>query len=104
MFDFFAHKDVFFDRVIKLTVREHFLVLVSDLEVLCCQIFRRLIHFKFVLFLSVFFLLQVIHSKMLRSFSVGSFKVDVWTVYKQPGSSPVASWLNYLDNNLSILN
>lgn len=28
---------------------------------------------------------QVMHSKMLRSFCVGSFKLDVWTVYKEPG-------------------
>uniref|UniRef100_A0A7N6B2H0 C2 domain-containing protein n=1 Tax=Anabas testudineus TaxID=64144 RepID=A0A7N6B2H0_ANATE len=53
VFDFFAHKEVFFDKVIKLTV---------------------------------------IHSKMLRSFSVGSFKVDVWTVYKQPGHQFVNKW------------
>lgn len=33
--------------------------------------------------------LQVMHTKMLRSFCIGSFKLDVWTVYKQPGISPV---------------
>lgn len=27
------------------------------------------------------------HTKMLRSFCVGSFKLDVWTVYKQPGKA-----------------
>lgn len=27
------------------------------------------------------------HTKMLRSFSIGSFKLDVWTVYKQPGNN-----------------
>ncbi|XP_028992475.1 fer-1-like protein 6 [Betta splendens] len=53
VFDFFAHKEIFFDRVIKLTV---------------------------------------MHSKMLRSFSVGSFKVDVWTVYKQPGHQFINKW------------
>uniref|UniRef100_A0A8D3CN22 Fer-1 like family member 6 n=1 Tax=Scophthalmus maximus TaxID=52904 RepID=A0A8D3CN22_SCOMX len=53
VFDFFAHKDVFFDKVIKLTV---------------------------------------MHSKMLRSFCVGSFKLDVWTVYKQPGHQFVNKW------------
>ncbi|XP_069388583.1 fer-1-like protein 6 isoform X2 [Paralichthys olivaceus] len=53
VFDFFAHKDVLFDKVIKLTV---------------------------------------IHSKMLRSFCVGSFKLDVWTVYKQPGHQFVNKW------------
>ncbi|KAA8593058.1 hypothetical protein FQN60_018513, partial [Etheostoma spectabile] len=46
VFDFFAHKEVFFDKVIKLTV---------------------------------------MHSKMLRSFCVGAFKLDVWTVYRQQG-------------------
>uniref|UniRef100_A0A3Q2WJ89 Fer-1 like family member 6 n=1 Tax=Haplochromis burtoni TaxID=8153 RepID=A0A3Q2WJ89_HAPBU len=53
VFDFFALKDVFFDKVIKLTV---------------------------------------LHSKMLRSFSVGSFKLDVWTVYKQPGHQFINKW------------
>ncbi|XP_068602838.1 fer-1-like protein 6 [Brachionichthys hirsutus] len=53
VFDFFAHKELFFDKVIKLTV---------------------------------------MHSKMLRSFSVGSFKLDVWTVYKQPGQQFVNKW------------
>ncbi|XP_068186342.1 fer-1-like protein 6 isoform X1 [Antennarius striatus] len=53
VFDFFAHKEVFFDKVIKLTV---------------------------------------MHSKMLRSFSVGSFKLDVWTVYRQPGHQFVNKW------------
>ncbi|XP_054603148.2 fer-1-like protein 6 isoform X3 [Nothobranchius furzeri] len=48
VFDVFAYKEIFYDKVIKLTV---------------------------------------IHSKMLRTFSVGSFKLDVWTVYKQPGAS-----------------
>ncbi|KAF3694496.1 Fer-1-like protein 6 [Channa argus] len=53
VFDFFAHKEVFFDRVIKLSV---------------------------------------MHTKMLRSFFVGSFKVDVWTVYKQPGHQFINKW------------
>ncbi|KAM8750038.1 fer-1-like protein 6 [Acanthopagrus schlegelii] len=53
VFDFFAHKEVFFDKVIKLTV---------------------------------------MHSKMLRSFSIGSFKLDVWTVYKQPGHQFINKW------------
>ncbi|XP_070831835.1 fer-1-like protein 6 [Chaetodon trifascialis] len=53
VFDFFAHKEVFFDKVIKLTV---------------------------------------MHSKMLRSFCIGSFKLDVWTVYKQPGHQFVNKW------------
>lgn len=25
------------------------------------------------------------HTKVLRSVSIGCFKLDVWTVYKQPG-------------------
>ncbi|XP_077583825.1 fer-1-like protein 6 isoform X5 [Stigmatopora nigra] len=53
VFDFFAHKEIFFDKVIKLTV---------------------------------------MHSKMLRSFCVGSFKLDVWTVYKQPGHHFINKW------------
>ncbi|KAM9346796.1 fer-1-like protein 6 [Symphorus nematophorus] len=53
VFDFFAHKEIFFDKVIKLTV---------------------------------------IHSKMLRSFNIGSFKLDVWTVYKQPGHQFINKW------------
>ncbi|KAK5890071.1 hypothetical protein CesoFtcFv8_013638 [Champsocephalus esox] len=53
VFDFFAHKEIFFDKVIKLTV---------------------------------------MHSKMLRSFCIGSFKLDAWTVYKQPGHQFVNKW------------
>uniref|UniRef100_A0A3P9PSE2 Fer-1-like protein 6 n=1 Tax=Poecilia reticulata TaxID=8081 RepID=A0A3P9PSE2_POERE len=53
VFDFFAHKEIFFDKVIKLTV---------------------------------------VHSKMLKTFCVGSFKLDVWTVYKQPGHQFVNKW------------
>ncbi|XP_051259533.1 fer-1-like protein 6 isoform X2 [Dicentrarchus labrax] len=53
VFDFFAHKEVFFDKIIKLTV---------------------------------------MHSKMLRSFCIGSFKLDVWTVYKQPGHQFINKW------------
>ncbi|KAI3356016.1 hypothetical protein L3Q82_017285 [Scortum barcoo] len=53
VFDFFAHKEVFFDKVIKLSV---------------------------------------MHTKMLRSVCVGSFKVDVWTVYKQPGHQFFNKW------------
>ncbi|XP_061697140.1 fer-1-like protein 6 [Syngnathoides biaculeatus] len=29
---------------------------------------------------------------MLRSFSIGSFKLDVWTVYKQPGHQFINKW------------
>uniref|UniRef100_A0A8C9XCE9 Fer-1 like family member 6 n=1 Tax=Sander lucioperca TaxID=283035 RepID=A0A8C9XCE9_SANLU len=53
VFDFFAHKEVFFDKVIRLTV---------------------------------------MHSKMLRSFCVGAFKLDVWTVYRQPGHQFINKW------------
>ncbi|XP_024142370.1 fer-1-like protein 6 isoform X1 [Oryzias melastigma] len=53
LFDFFAHKEIFFDKVIKLTV---------------------------------------VHSKMLRTSCVGSFKLDVWTVYKQPGHQFINKW------------
>ncbi|XP_061547609.1 fer-1-like protein 6 [Phycodurus eques] len=53
VFDFIAHKEMFFDKVIRLTV---------------------------------------IHSKMLRSFCIGSFKLDVWTVYKQPGHQFINKW------------
>ncbi|XP_029936395.1 fer-1-like protein 6 [Myripristis murdjan] len=53
VFDVFAHQDLFFDRVIKLSV---------------------------------------IHTKMLRSFCVGSFKLDVGTVYKQPGHQFINKW------------
>ncbi|MED6292009.1 Fer-1-like protein 6, partial [Characodon lateralis] len=53
VFDFFAHKEIFFDKIIKLTV---------------------------------------VHAKMLKTFSVGSFKLDVWTVYKQPGHQFINKW------------
>lgn len=75
VFDFFAHKEVFFDKVIKLTVRKRCCccVCLQPVLTLCVSVCVRP--------------LQVMHSKMLRSFSVGSFKMDVWTVYKQPGQS-----------------
>uniref|UniRef100_A0A8C2XFC0 Fer-1 like family member 6 n=1 Tax=Cyclopterus lumpus TaxID=8103 RepID=A0A8C2XFC0_CYCLU len=53
VFQFFAYKEVFLDKVIKLTV---------------------------------------MHSKMLRSFFVGSFKLDVSTVYNQPGHQFTNKW------------
>ncbi|KAM6955134.1 fer-1-like protein 6 [Lycodopsis pacificus] len=54
VFEFFVHKEFFFDKVIKLTV---------------------------------------MHSKMLgKSFSVGSFKLDVWTVHRQPGHRFTNKW------------
>ncbi|KAM8858333.1 fer-1-like protein 6 [Synchiropus picturatus] len=53
VFDFFAIKELFFDKVIKLTV---------------------------------------IHSKILKSYTIGSFKLDVWTVYRQPGRQFVNKW------------
>ncbi|KAG7262976.1 hypothetical protein CRUP_029404, partial [Coryphaenoides rupestris] len=53
VFDFFAHQELFFDKVIRLSV---------------------------------------VHSKMLRSFSVGSFKLDVGTVYRQPGHQFANKW------------
>ncbi|KAK0155437.1 Fer-1-like protein 6 [Merluccius polli] len=53
VFDFFAHQELFFDKVIRLSV---------------------------------------VHCKMLRSFSVGSFKLDVGTVYRQPGHQFTNKW------------
>ncbi|XP_028291408.1 fer-1-like protein 6 isoform X2 [Gouania willdenowi] len=53
VFEFFAHRELFFDKVIKLTV---------------------------------------IHSKMLRSFCIGSCAVDVWTVYGQPDHQFINKW------------
>ncbi|XP_075960903.1 fer-1-like protein 6 [Anarhichas minor] len=53
VFEFFAYKELFFDKVIKLTV---------------------------------------MHSKMMRSFCVGSFKLDVWTVHRQPGHQFTNKW------------
>ncbi|XP_033842448.1 fer-1-like protein 6 [Periophthalmus magnuspinnatus] len=58
VFDIFAHKEVFLDKVIKLSV---------------------------------------IHSKMLRNSFIGSFKLDVWTVYKQPGHQFNNKWAQLTD-------
>lgn len=58
VFDVFAHKEVFLDKVIKLSV---------------------------------------MHSKMLRSFFIGSFKLDIWTVYKQPGHQFLNKWAQLTD-------
>ncbi|KAM7380163.1 hypothetical protein PAMP_003476 [Pampus punctatissimus] len=35
---------------------------------------------------------EVMHSKRLRSFCIGSFKLDVWTVHKQPGHRFINKW------------
>uniref|UniRef100_A0A3Q3JTY7 C2 domain-containing protein n=1 Tax=Monopterus albus TaxID=43700 RepID=A0A3Q3JTY7_MONAL len=58
VFDFFAHKEVFFDKVIKLSV---------------------------------------MHTKMLRSVCIGTFKIDVWTVYKQPGHEFTNKWATLIN-------
>ncbi|XP_030237617.1 fer-1-like protein 6 [Gadus morhua] len=64
VFDFFAHQELFFDKVIRLSV---------------------------------------VHSKMLRSFSVGTFKLDVGTVYRQPGHQFTNKWAVLTDpSNLGI--
>ncbi|KAJ3592748.1 hypothetical protein NHX12_007875 [Muraenolepis orangiensis] len=44
------------------------------------------------LFLDKVIRVSVVHSKMLRSFSVGSFKLDVGTVYRQPGRQFTNKW------------
>lgn len=71
VFDFFAYKEIFFDKVIRLTVSSN-------------QMRQIMVDFTphgcFPLSIC-----KVMHSKMLRSFCIGSFKLDVWTVYKQPG-------------------
>ncbi|XP_035390396.1 fer-1-like protein 6 [Electrophorus electricus] len=53
VFDFFAHRDGFFDKVIKLSV---------------------------------------IHSKIMKSYCIGTFKIDVGTVYNQPGHQFINKW------------
>uniref|UniRef100_A0A3Q3KJI9 Fer-1 like family member 6 n=1 Tax=Mastacembelus armatus TaxID=205130 RepID=A0A3Q3KJI9_9TELE len=58
VFDIFAHKEMFFDKVIKISV---------------------------------------VHSKMLKTFCIGSFKVDAWTVYRQPGHQFSNKWAALTD-------
>lgn len=53
VFDFFCHQDIFFDKVIKLSV---------------------------------------MHSKIMKSYCVGIFKIDVGTVYAQPGHQFINKW------------
>lgn len=42
--------------------------------------------------------LSVIHSKIMRSFCVGSFKLDVGTVYRQPGHQFTNKWALLTDS------
>ncbi|XP_060786149.1 fer-1-like protein 6 isoform X2 [Neoarius graeffei] len=58
VFDFFAHQEIFFDKVIKLSV---------------------------------------IHSKIMKSICVGVFKIDVGTVYNQPGHQFTNKWAALMD-------
>ncbi|KAF7709656.1 fer-1-like protein 6 [Silurus meridionalis] len=58
VFDFFAHQEIFFDKVIKLSV---------------------------------------MHSKIMKSFCVGLFKIDVGTVYNQPGHQFTNKWAALID-------
>uniref|UniRef100_A0AAR2KPC0 Fer-1 like family member 6 n=1 Tax=Pygocentrus nattereri TaxID=42514 RepID=A0AAR2KPC0_PYGNA len=58
VFDFFAHQEIFFDKVIKLTV---------------------------------------MHSKIMKSYCIGTFKIDVGTVYNQPGHQFVNKWAALID-------
>ncbi|KAL1268112.1 hypothetical protein QQF64_033475 [Cirrhinus molitorella] len=58
VFDFFCNQDIFFDKVIKLSV---------------------------------------MHSKIMKSFCVGTFKIDVGTVYTQPGHQFTNKWATLTD-------
>ncbi|XP_026768886.3 fer-1-like protein 6 isoform X3 [Pangasianodon hypophthalmus] len=58
VFDFFAHQEIFFDKIIKLSV---------------------------------------MHSKIMKSFCVGTFKIDVRTVYNQPGHQFTNKWAALMD-------
>ncbi|KAI4874062.1 hypothetical protein NFI96_018466, partial [Prochilodus magdalenae] len=58
VFDFFAHQEIFFDKVIKLSV---------------------------------------MHSKIMKSYCIGTFKIDVGTVYNQPGHQFVNKWAALID-------
>ncbi|XP_066497018.1 fer-1-like protein 6 [Hoplias malabaricus] len=58
VFDFFAHQEIFFDKVIKLSV---------------------------------------VHSKIMKGYCIGTFKIDVGTVYKQPGHQFINKWAALVD-------
>uniref|UniRef100_A0A673I2E6 Fer-1-like protein 6 n=1 Tax=Sinocyclocheilus rhinocerous TaxID=307959 RepID=A0A673I2E6_9TELE len=58
VFDFFCNQDIFFDKVIKLSV---------------------------------------MHSKIMKSYCVGTFKIDVGTVYSQPGHQFINKWATLTD-------
>ncbi|KAG9271565.1 fer-1-like protein 6 [Astyanax mexicanus] len=60
VFDFFAHQEIFFDKVIKLSV---------------------------------------MHSKIMKSYCIGTFKIDVGTVYNQPGHQFTNKWAALIDPN-----
>ncbi|XP_062862723.1 fer-1-like protein 6 [Trichomycterus rosablanca] len=58
VFDFFAHQEIFFDKVIKLSV---------------------------------------MHSKIMKSYCIGAFRIDVGTVYNQPGHQFTNKWAALFD-------
>ncbi|XP_050974497.1 fer-1-like protein 6 [Labeo rohita] len=58
VFDFFCNQNIFFDKVIKLSV---------------------------------------MHSKIMKSYCVGTFKIDVGTVYAQPGHQFINKWATLTD-------
>ncbi|TRY83688.1 hypothetical protein DNTS_034385 [Danionella cerebrum] len=58
VFDFFCNQDIFFGKVIKLSV---------------------------------------MHSKIMKSYCVGTFKIDVGTVYSQPGHQFINKWATLTD-------
>ncbi|XP_063069858.1 fer-1-like protein 6 isoform X2 [Engraulis encrasicolus] len=43
--------------------------------------------------------LSVMHSKIMRSFCIGSFKLDVGTVYSQPGHQFINKWAVLMDSS-----
>lgn len=70
VFDFFCHQDIFFDKVIKLSVSMQ-----ANKQIQLSETTYKPMHF----------FSKVMHSKIMKSYCVGTFKIDVGTIYAQPG-------------------
>ncbi|MGH0153938.1 UNVERIFIED_CONTAM: hypothetical protein FKN15_030541 [Acipenser sinensis] len=74
VFDFIGPQELLFDKIIRLS---YFVFdFIGPQELLFDKIIR----------------LSVMHSKIMRSFLIGSFKLDVGTVYEQPGHQFCNKW------------
>ncbi|MBN3319754.1 FR1L6 protein, partial [Atractosteus spatula] len=80
VFDFFGPQETFFDKVVKLSVSTTLNRTKTAENIII-----------------ILFPTKVMHSKIMRSFTIGSFKLDVGTVYSQPGHQFSNKWAMLTD-------